>query len=93
VVKHILDANILVRHLNIEYSDFTNVNVQYTTDLKSMRERCPGLKFGRFSRGKNGEDEIIRKNWERLVAAADIGDPVRCITDFKNLVQHSTFSQ
>ena len=42
VVKFILDKNILVRHINLQYSDFTNVNAQYFTDMKLLRLKCPG---------------------------------------------------
>lgn len=42
VVKFILDENIPVRHINLQFADFTNVNAQYTTEMKFMRKKCPG---------------------------------------------------
>jgi len=44
VVKFILDADIPVRHINLQFADFTNVNAQYNTDIKFIREKCPGIK-------------------------------------------------
>ena len=45
----------------------------------------PNFKVGRFSHGAGGEDEIIRRNWEKLVKELHIKNPSKCIEDMTEL--------
>lgn len=82
VVKYILDTNILVRHINIQF----NILASWSSiNKKESTRKFPGLKFDRFSRGPSGEDAQIKANWEKLVTDALIKNPAQCIEGFMKL--------
>jgi hypothetical protein len=43
------------------------------------------LKFGRFSKGKYGDDKKIRENWSKLISIAGVKSSKACLLEFMNL--------
>jgi len=86
VVNFILSRNIPARFINVMYDNFSCLNIKKNSEVKlSMERECPGIKFGRFSRGLNGEDGKIQENWIKLITEASIENPLKCIEDFARL--------
>jgi hypothetical protein len=85
LIKHILDINIPIRYFNVKHGVYTNFKTLYHLDKKGMKKAFPDLKIGRFTRGKTGEDGIIRANWEKLVKVARLKNPSKCIQDLIKL--------
>ena len=57
--------------------------MRHNTEQKNaMKMNCPKVKFGRMSKGVNGEDGKILSNWTNLVSNGHVNDPLKCITDF-----------
>jgi hypothetical protein len=85
VVSFILNQNILVRYINVKYRSYSIRHVyNHSKEKSDMKQNYPEIKIGRFSIGSNGEDGIIKSNWEKLILEAKIKDPVKCIADFKS---------
>ena len=80
VVKYILDQNIPVRHLNSLCKSLNSFESK--SERGALINKCPNIKFGRFSRGPNSEEEKIKQNWEELVKVAGILNPDKCMEDF-----------
>ncbi len=94
-VKYILDSNINIRALDAKYNSFSSTrNHSKLPELAELAKTNPKIQFGRFRRGKGGEDEIIEKNWEKLVRRADIKDPIGCLRQFQQMSRkkYSNFS-
>ena len=83
VVKYILEKNIQVRLLNVKSCDRTNLTCGAV--VKRLKKLYPDIKVGRFSRRRNGEDDIIKQNWKALVTKAKIRNPSTCFEDFMKL--------
>ena len=86
VVCFILEQNIPVRYVNIKYQSFTLEQV-CNRPKEKLEMKQNGIKFGRFSRGLLGEDEIIKLKWENLISEAKIKNPVKCIADFNSPIR------
>ena len=86
VVKFILDADILIRALDAKYNNFSPAvkNDQFL-ELTELAKTNHLIQLGRFRPGKDGEDEIIGKNWKELVEGADIRDSLGCLRQFHSL--------
>ncbi len=88
VVSFILKQNIPVRYINVKYRSCSIQNVYNNSkEYLDMKQRYSEIKIGRFSTGPNGEDSIIKRNWEKLILEANIKDPVKCIADFKSQIR------
>ncbi len=82
VVKFILDKNILVRNVNIQLSHICFSNNQYFyQNIKGLS----GLKFGRYTKGKFGEDACLLKRWDELVRVVPINSPQKFFTDLSHI--------
>ncbi len=88
VVSFILKQNILVRYINVKYRSYSIRHVyNHSKEKSDMKQNCPEIKIGRFSRRSNGEDGTIKRQWEKLILEAKIKNPVKCIADFKNKIK------
>jgi hypothetical protein len=85
-VKYILDSNLNIRALDAKYNSFSSTRSNSKLpELAELAKTNPKIQFGRFRPGKGGEDEIIKKNWEKLVRGADIKDPTGCLRQFQQM--------
>jgi hypothetical protein len=85
-VKYILDSNINIRALDAKYNSISMArNYLKLPELAELARTNPKIQFGRFRTGKGGENEIIKKNWEKLVRRADIKNPVDCLRQFQQM--------
>jgi hypothetical protein len=91
VVKYILDENILVRHINVKFRNYSLENVRHKTKQKNaMKMNCPNVKFGRMCKGVSGDNGKILTNWADLVSNAQVINPLKCIMDFTRLVERDS---
>jgi hypothetical protein len=82
VVKYILDKNIRVRHLNIQYSHLSLTRYFARCYKAEKNLAISGVKIGRFSVQEN---DIIRKQWDQLMHKAKVRDSELCLEDFEKI--------
>ena len=83
VVKFILDQNIPVRYLGIKFNKLTSTKChRRAPELIEIAKANPKLKFVRMRPGKDGEGEIIRTNWEKLMGKVQVVNRGKCYSDF-----------
>ena len=80
ICKFLLDLNFPIRYLNVVYFDKSRNSVW--PDLDEIKSKCPNFKCFRFASGHYGDDPMIMKRLNQLVAEAGIQSTENCYLSF-----------